>query len=131
MISALEQYAALRRVEFDCPFQVGHSGNIYPSVDGVYAPEVWHDEVSDVLIGEEGWEVSEEGWEAFSTGYTGQHGYSGPVMHASEYIGGRLADDILTTPGVYVVCAVEVLPEDDDPEPFPAGWIVLRKVDQS
>lgn len=32
-----------------------------------------------------------QGWELV-TGHTGQHGYSGPMFHASEYIGGGLAD---------------------------------------
>lgn len=37
------------------------------------------------------------------TGFTGQHGYSGPGLHASEYIGGGLARHILDTPGLYTV----------------------------
>jgi len=40
-------------------------------------------------------------WELMS-GYTGQYGYNGPMMHQSEYIGGRMARDILATPGYYV-----------------------------
>lgn len=124
MIRALDEYAALRRVEFDSPFRVGHSGRIYDRVEGVYAPEVFHSETDDV-------EIVSSDWEAFSAGYTGQWGYNGPVMHQSEYLGGALADDILSTPGVYVVCTVEVLPSDDDPDPFPAGWIVLRRLEES
>lgn len=124
-VSALDQYKALRRVEFDCPFRVGVSGTLHPDpMTSVHAPEVYHSPEHDV-------EVMSEEWETFSDGYTGQHSYSGPVMHQSEFLGGRLADDILTTPGVYVVTAVEVLPEDalegEDPDdPFPAGWIVLK-----
>lgn len=34
-------------------------------------------------------------------GYSGQYGYSGPLMHQSEYIGGGLARDILAAPGWY------------------------------
>jgi len=62
------------------------------------------------------------------TGYTGQYGYHGAVMHASEYIGGGLADDILSTPGTYVVVVVNV--EDDEADEFaePAGWAILRQV---
>lgn len=33
---------------------------------------------------------------------SGQEGYDGPSFHESEYIGGRLAADILANPGVYV-----------------------------
>lgn len=124
MIRALDEYAALRAVEFDCPFRVGHSGRVYDRVESVYAPEVYNSDETDV-------EILSDDWEAFSAGYTGQWGYNGPVMHQSEFIGGALADDILSSPGMYVVCTVEVLPSDDDPEPLPAGWIVLRKREES
>lgn len=42
--------------------------------------------------------------------------------------GGRIVRDVLAEPGVYVLVVVEVLPEDDDDEPEPAGWAVLRQV---
>ena len=119
MVSALEQYEKLARVEFDHPFRVGHSGTLYDDVPGVHAPEVFHDDERDV-------DILDDDWVPFSTGYTGQYSYNGPVMHASETLSGGLADDILATPGVYVVCAVEVWPDEDDREPFPAGWIVLQ-----
>jgi hypothetical protein len=85
--------------------------------------------------------IDSDEWEAFSVGYTGQHGYNGAVMHASEYLGGRLAEDILESPGTYVVCAVEVDCSDEDEtvcydtvedvrdygcDCAPAGWIVLK-----
>lgn len=120
MISALEQYAALARAEFDCPFQVGHSGNVYLHPDrSPMAPSVYHDDDTDI-------EIESDQWEAFSIGYTGQHGYNGAVMHSSEQLSGRLADDILTTPGTYVIVAVNVLPDDNDTDPAPAGWAVLK-----
>lgn len=114
---ALDQYKALRNVEFDCPFRVGHSGTVYEDVPNVYAPEVYHSDTDDV-------EVADDRWEPL-TGYTGQYSYSGAVMHPSETLGGHLADDILTTPGVYVLVVVEVLDEDE-----PAGWAVLRYTDR-
>ena len=51
-------------------------------------------------------------WQLLS-GYTGQYGYRGPVMHASEYVGGSLARDILTTAGYYVAVVVESETCDD------------------
>ena len=67
------------------------------------------------------------GWELM-TGYTGQYGYRGPVMHASEFIGGGMADYILSTPGLYVSFIVDVEPlEDGDSEP--AGWAVATLPD--
>lgn len=110
----------LRGVDFDHPFTVTAAGEITDAPAGVYAPECYHDESTDItLCG------AENTWEAL-TGYTGQWSYSGAVMHSSEYLGGRIAADILETPGVYVVVVVSVLPEDDDPDPEPAGWAVLR-----
>ena len=103
-------------IEFDGPFEVTPSGEVITRVGGVYAPEVWYVE------GEREPDVMGSGWE-FVDGYSGQHGYSGPVMHVSEFLGGRMAEDVLDTPGVYVVCAVEDL---DDPD-NPAGWVLLRR----
>jgi hypothetical protein len=101
--------------DFDLPFRVNADGSL-TGEPGVYAPEVYNDDDHDI-------EIMGDGWTAL-TGYTGQYGYHGAVMHPSEYLGGRLAADILTTPGVYVCTVVEVLDDDDDPEP--AGWVVLR-----
>lgn len=75
-----------------------------------------------------------EGWQLM-TGYTGQYGYNGPVMHTSEYIGGRMARDILETPGLYVALVVEsdcgYKRDDCDPEHGcdcePDGWAVAFK----
>lgn len=87
--------------EFDHPFRVTADGTLEDSgLNYVWAPEVYHDPENDI-------EIHGDGWEAL-TGYTGQHGYDGAVMHASEYLGGRLADDILATPGIYVAVVVEV-----------------------
>jgi hypothetical protein len=48
------------------------------------------------------------GWTLLS-GFTGQDGYNGPVMHASEYVGGGLERHIRETPGYYVVLIVNAL----------------------
>lgn len=113
-------------MEFDHPINVRSDGTV-TDAPGVYAPEVYHVEgeqhPKDV-------EVLSDEWETFSVGYTGQYSYNGAVMHASEYIGGRLADDILATPGTYVVTSVEVYPEDqEDGSDEPAGWTILRRKD--
>lgn len=110
--------------EFDCPFTVTADGTVGPSPEGIYAPETTHDDMHDMLI--DGIQhVHSLWWEAL-TGYTGQYSYHGPVMHASEYLGGRLAADVLANPGVYVLTVVNVLPDDDDSDPEPAGWAILR-----
>lgn len=83
-------------VEFDSPFEVLPHGLVIAAHD-VWAPVV------------EG-ETTPDGW-AFVDGYSGQYGYRGPIMHVSEYLGGRMAADVMAEPGVYVV----VEPNDDDP----------------
>lgn len=93
-------------MEFDHVIRVHRDGSVTDE-PGTSAPEAWDGEVS-------------EGWTLLN-GYSGQCGYSGPIMHASEYIGGRMARDILAEPGVYV--AILDYPSDD---PEPTGWAVAQ-----
>lgn len=111
-------------MEIDHVITVGADGTVSDGPAGLYAPEVWH---VDGARSPEDIDIMGTGWEPL-TGYTGQHAYSGAVMHASEYVGGRLERDILATPGTYVAVVVAVLPESDDDDPEPAGWAVLRHV---
>lgn len=68
-----------------------------------------------------------EGWTLLS-GFTGQHGYNGPVMHDSEYIGGGMESHIRTTAGYYVALIVDGLPDDQDAdENVPIGWAVAYR----
>lgn len=103
--------------EFDHPFRVAADGSVH-DVDSIYAPTVTHDDEDDVAIDGDGWTPL--------TGHTGQHGYRGAVMHPSETLSGGLADHILSTPGVYVTVVVEVDRTDEDDDPEPAGWAVLK-----
>ena len=72
-----------------------------------------------------------DSWELLS-GFTGQHDYNGVVLHQSEYIGGGLADYILSTPGYYVAVVVECEGPENDPDENenseePAGWVVAYR----
>lgn len=98
---------------------------IVTDASGVYAPELLMPVTSDgqILAQHEADytdQARRQGWQLLS-GWTGQSGYRGPVMHSSEYVGGGLARHILETPGQYVVTTVET---DDDDEQA-AGWVVL------
>ena len=84
--------------------------------DGQILPE--HEAAMVVYVESQGWEVM--------NGYSAQYGYRGPIMHQSEYVCGWLEDDILDTPGLYVVVSVET---DDSDES--AGWLILRKREDS
>ena len=100
-------------MEFDHVIRVNGAGAI-SAVPEIYAPSS--------LDGE----IDSDKWEFFTTGYSGQDRYNGPWMHNSEYIGGRLEDDILATPGVYVSIVGYYLPEDDSEELDVEGWAILK-----
>lgn len=69
----------------------------------------------------------------FVRGFSGQDRYSGPVMHASEYLGGGMARHVLETPGLYVVTEAFVSQEksgfsdEEYDEDDPAGWVLLHQ----
>lgn len=111
-----------RLVDFHSPFVVHEDGTI-SDAPGIYAPDLFH------VDGEREPEGAGHKWE-YVDGYSGQYRYSGPVMHASEQLAGGMARDVLETPGTYVLCVVECWPDDEDEEPEPAGWVLLRRVDE-
>lgn len=89
-------------MDFDHVIEVHPDGTVSDRRD-IFAPELFDGEV---------W----GGW-TLLTGYSGQDRYSGPIMHPSEYIGGRMERDILSTPGVYVsLVAVYICDECDGSE---------------
>jgi hypothetical protein len=98
-------------MEFDHVIEVRADGSIIERSD-LYAPSLFEGELDN------------DDWSLLD-GYSGQYSYSGPVMHDSEYIGGRMERDIRETPGVYV--AVVNYYEDDDTaanETDSEGWAV-------
>lgn len=113
-------------MEFDHPIRVTDDGTVN-DVHGVYAPDTWIEadkdgQVSRASEHEMIADVYRQGWEPLF-GYTAQYGSAGsPIMHSSEFIGGRMEEDILSTPGIYVAVVVEVFDSGDA-----CGWMVLRK----
>lgn len=107
--------------EFDHVFTLHPDGTI-TEPKNVWAPSVYHDDATDITIDGAGWRAL--------TGMTGQDSYHGAVMHPSEYIGRGIADYLQElasdAPATFVVVTVECLPDDDDPEPEPAGWAILH-----
>lgn len=97
---------------------------------GVHAPEVYvsTDDDGQILDQHESdmvADVKRQGWELL-TGWTGQYGYNGPIMHASEYFGGSLREHVLSVPGTYVLVVVACeFDEDGD-----AGWAIARKLQE-
>lgn len=115
-------------VEFGSPFRV-HADSTVSHAYGESAPEtLYHVETTDKTPGADV-EGLYDGW-SLMHGYTGQHGYSGAVMHTSEYLGGSIADDVLATPGLYVLCPVEVVDDETgEQHDEPAGWVVAHLLD--
>ena len=101
------------RMEFDCVVRVDADGKVWDEPDW-YAPSL-----NDGVLDGAG-----AGWELLG-GYSGQYGYSGPIMHPSEYIGGRMERDILARPGLYVALVDYPTGDpDEDESPEPDGWAV-------
>lgn len=120
-------------MQFDYVIRVDENGNA--TVTNVYAPEVYADatwdEHGDAHMSSQDNQdminyLKAQGWEVL-TGWTGQYGYNGPIMHSSERIGGKLADHIRENPGLYVRLAVDICPEGEDSESEYVGWIVAHK----
>lgn len=78
-------------MEFDAVIQINGDRTASRRLD-IHAPELCDGELSA---------LSGRPWRLM-TGHSGQHGYSGPLMHQSEVIGGGMADYILDRPGLYV-----------------------------
>jgi hypothetical protein len=125
-------------MHFDHVIQVHADGTVSDAPSSLYAPEVYVDcdaegsilDLSDDAIQIDGSSPRGTEWQLM-TGYTGQYGYRGAVLHPSEYVGGALADDILSAPGYYVVTEVRGLyPEDvteaqeEELNAEPIGWVV-------
>lgn len=99
------------------PIRVNLDGTL--TTEDIYAPDSFDMGTDDAdVIGQ----ARSAGWELV-TGYSNQHGYSGPVMHTSEYIGASMVRAILATPAVYAVASV-----DDADDGYPVGWVLMRKV---
>ena len=111
-------------MDIDHVITVDEGGHV-TEPQGIYAPELEMEVDGDGQILDEHEadykaEAARQGWELLE-GFTGQHAYRGPVMHPSEYVGGRLADHIRETPGTYVVIVVRCSDGED------AGWAVAYR----
>jgi hypothetical protein len=129
-------------MEIDHVVRVRDDGTVTDQgTTGVYAPEVhieYDGPFAEAQISDDqeramiDW-IKGQGWDVL-TGWALGGGLA--LMHASQYIGGRLADHIRKTPGYWVVCSVELHPGEDDPEhesnggngeSEAAGWILCHR----
>jgi hypothetical protein len=125
-------------VEFDSPFRINADGTLTSWLHDVWAPDVTHvewtgEDPAPRERAERGEDVAidDGGWQVWSIGYSGQDRYRGGVMHSSEYLGGRMASDLLADPGTYVICSVEVDDEETgERDETPAGWVILKRTEE-
>lgn len=115
---------AIQARDFDHPFRVVDGAVV--DAPGHYAPAVYHDETTDVFIDDERWRCLR--------GLTGQYGYSGAVLHASEYVSEGVATvilDVVTACDDVVFALVVVmglLGEDSEGSDYePAGWAIAYR----
>lgn len=115
------------RMEFGHVIRVHEDGTVSDPAD-VHGPEIVYLQLdADGQSLDDDFIDVPDGWTPMR-GYTGQYGYNGPVMHSSEFIGGRMERDILSEPAFYVAVVVDGLPaEDSSDEDMNIGWAVFRK----
>lgn len=126
-------------MEFDHPVRVLADGTVTEPTNAPYLQGVY---VYPPTAGGHGEiQVIPSNWQLMN-GYSGQQGYRGPVMHSSEFIGGRMADDILSEPGIYVATTAHGVDSECDSEECNGdgtpdcnhgdhGWVVLYRPDYS
>jgi len=111
-------------MDFGHVIRVRRDGAISDAGAGIYAPELVQYQSADGTWTED---LGNDDWELLD-GFTGQCGYSGPMMHQSEYIGGRLEDHIRANPGLYVAIYPAVC-DDLDPDAEADSWAVAYRPD--
>lgn len=114
-------------------------------ITGVYAPEVICDydgpfadaQITSAHDAEMVESIERQGWSVLK-GWSRQYltRADDPIMHTSEFIGGRIEEHIRETPGYWVACSVALHPGEDDPEyedgngeSETAGWILCHRED--
>lgn len=115
---AVNYYGQQRKLndvmEFDHVIRVLDSGSVVDELSE-YAPTLHEGELNDPR------------WYLYTRGYSGQYMYTGPIMHDSEYIGGVLADDILSEPGVYVALQNGLYdPHGGNMKDGTEGWAIAK-----
>jgi len=119
------------RMEFDHVVEVTSDGSVIDGPAGMHAPEVTVDLDADgqmISLNPNDIQI-DSGWTLLN-GYSGQHGYRGPIMDDAEFIGGGMARDIIGTPGVDVAVMVSGLrPDGHTSEDDLVGWAVARRKD--
>jgi hypothetical protein len=105
--------------DFGHPFILNPDGTVTDAPQGIYAPET----VELAEFGES--ELHIEGpWESVTHRMSGQHAYTGPIMHPSEFVGAGMARLLLSDEPQALALAEVTDPDDVDGDPV--GWTIVR-----
>ena len=105
-------------MEFDRVIRVETDGTV-SRPQGISAPELFDGDLGTMP------DQYGRTW-VLLNGHSGQHGYSGPLMHQSEYIGGGMARAILEQAGLYVTL-VNTLPDEEESENWAVAYCDDRR----
>lgn len=127
--------------EFDCVYSLDAFGTVTDSQE--WGPGyVEHSDEHDIEI--DGTPTKAGDWQGIKS-HTGQYGYNGVVLHASEQFSPCHVDELLelsaVQPIVFVVTSVEAPCSEEEPcfpgdyahcvesgcDAEPAGWVILAK----
>lgn len=115
-LSALMDFHHVVRV-----FPDGTVSDDRADVAGADAPELYQWESPEGVWEEE---MMSGTWRLVS-GFSGQHGYRGPMMHASEQLAGGIARHVLATPGLWVALypsCTDAAGEDVEADSWALAW---------
>ena len=108
-------------LELGTAFRMNQNGAVQELIE-IDVPHVNITADRDVL------EIERSGWEALS-GFSNQEGYSGPIIHPSEFFSGSMARQLhfeAIRKGSDRVYALVEVTDPDDPDAL-VGWAVLGR----
>lgn len=111
----------INKLELGTAFGMSQGGAVQAIIE-IDVPQVHITDDRDVL------EIERSGWAALS-GFSNQEGYSGPIIHPSEFFSGPMAWQLhfetISKKSDRVYALVEVT-DPDDPDAL-VGWAVLER----
>ena len=107
----------IQALDFDTVFRLADGELI--EVNDQYAPSVYNDPADDVYLDDSRW--------ACFTGFTGQYGYNGAVMHSSELVGTGIAQHIADYAAECDDCLFSLVVVNDLEDDDVIGWAIAYR----
>lgn len=106
-------------IEFDTAF--AFNGQHITVNRSIIIPSVYVDDTPDPST----LTIESDQWQAI-TGFSGQHGYDGPIMHPSEQFSPNVLRSLYETHGTNAIYALTEVIDADDPDAL-VGWAILKR----